>query len=190
MTLGEAATAIEMERLEGALRAADAAIDLDEISIRVGDRDVSLGDLIALEVARAASEALSGVVSLQALLARLRSDRAGDIAMSLLGAGYNPVALVGGERVEVVPDFVVSHRLADGPSAFVVVGMLQPLRAVFRKIGRDLPIQPTAMPAPLIWVTNAGDATEYAIYPGGPLGFELIRESARALLPTPLHAAP
>lgn len=190
MTLGEAATAIEMERVEGALAAADSAVDLDEISIRVSDRDVSLGDLTALEVARAAAEALAGVVSLQTLLARLRSDRAGDIAMSLLGAGYNPVALVDSERVEVVPDHVVSHRLTAGPSAFLVVGMLQPLRAAFRKIGRELPIEPTAMPAPRIWVTNAGDATEYAIYPGGPLGFELIRESARALLSVSTQDAP
>ena len=181
-SLEEAAVAIEMERLEKILDAAnEAPLGLDDIPVRVGEREVSLGDLVALEVAQATADAMPGLVSVQALVKSLRSARAGDTALALLSGGYNPVAIVGDGQPEVVPDFVVSHRLAAGASPFVVVGLLAPLRAVFTKLGRELPVAPSAIPAPAIWVSESGGRVEYAIYPGGPAGFELIRESARAV---------
>ena len=183
MSLVDAAAAIEMERLEHVLAEAEAAVDLEDITVRVAEREVPLVDLIALEAGRATADALPGLVSTRTLIRNMRSAHVGATALQLLGAGYNPVALVGAESIEVVPDFVVSHRLAAGPSSFVAIGLLEPLQAVFGKLGRELPTKPTAMPAPWIWSTHDGETTEYAIYPGGPLGFELIRESARVQVP-------
>ena len=103
-------------------------------------------------------------------------------SMGLLEAGYNPVLLLTSASVEVVADFLVSLRLSDPAThaPTIMVPLIRPIRDAFSAVGVD----PSQMPDPVVTAARKvlcreGDAlVEYQYFPGGRIGFELIRESA------------
>ena len=118
------------------------------------------------------------------LIASLSAAEAAARSLELVRAGYNPICLFDGERAEVQPDFLVSHRLSEerpSAAAWVVIPLLPPLRKALTALGRDLPKQPSAGPAPKIWARDGDTVVEYSIFLGGGLGFELIRETAHTI---------
>jgi hypothetical protein len=48
-------------------------------------------------------------------------------------------------------------------------------------LGRELPAKPTARPVPRVWARDGDVIVEYDIFLGGPLGFELVRETAKTI---------
>jgi hypothetical protein len=185
-TLNSAVTALEMEQLEETITWAknDPTERMEKVTVKVGKHDVALLDLFAYEVINAADALLKEPGSRSALLRALREERVIQNALLLLSTGHNPVALFESGRVNVVPDFVVGHRLTgEGPDAqaLLVVPMLAPLRAAFARFGKELPSEPRSMPAPLMWAKEGDALVQYEIYPGGAAGFEVLRHTARVL---------
>jgi hypothetical protein len=63
-----------------------------------------------------------------------------------------------GDTVETVPDFVVSHRLG-GESArpMPVIPPWPALRKAFERLGKELPLEPNAFPAPAVWIQRGNE---------------------------------
>jgi hypothetical protein len=93
------------------------------------------------------------------------------------------VLVYDGESARVMPDFLVSHELSSclrEPASLVVVPLLPVVRRITGDRADVIP-DPTTRPASKV-VGRDGDVwVEYAIHLGGPLGFELVRESARTI---------
>jgi hypothetical protein len=71
----------------------------------------------------AGGDVMAGAVDRGQSIRRDSADVAA-VCWRFVQAGYNPVCLFDGDRVEVVPDFVVSHKLSEvtpSPSPFVVI---------------------------------------------------------------------
>ncbi len=119
-----------------------------------------------------------------ALFLKLKERDAVGLTLNLWRAGYNPVLVYDGEQVDIVPDFVVGWRLSEGhppQTAFVVAPLLPTLLKAMPKLERFVGTLPTAWPAPKVWMQHGDAIVEYAYAPAGPLGFELIRETARVV---------
>ena len=102
-----------------------------------------------------------------------------DLAIDYLDAGYNPVLLFDGNKLEIVPDFLVSHYLSYKPTegkSYVVLPLLSSLRKAYSKIGKELKVGSLAYPVPRIRIKQGEDLVEYDIAITGVLGFELIRK--------------
>lgn len=100
------------------------------------------------------------------------------------GSSRCPVCVFDGERIEVIPDFLVAHRLGDeqsAGSAWPVIATLPPVRKAFTALGRPLSKGPAVQPAPKVWVTEGDALVEYGLFLGGALGFELLREAASTI---------
>jgi hypothetical protein len=118
------------------------------------------------------------------LFVQMRNANVASWSLKLFEAGYNPVCLFDGERIEVVADFMVSHLLSEEASiesARLVVPILPPLRKAFLALGRPLPSGPLAHAAPKVWGREGDTIVEYQIFLGGAAGFELIRETGNTV---------
>jgi hypothetical protein len=187
-TLASAVATIERERVEALVldvqNSSSVSETLAEKRVKLQDgREVDLlsvfhavvlSEVRALEMERSSRDALAK---------QLRDSKVIDEALGYLGAGYNPVLLFDGERVRVVTDFVLAHELSDFMRAAsgIVIPILRPLQRALSMIGRELPGEPSARPAPHVWAREGDVVVDCGIYLGGPLGFELIRESAKTV---------
>jgi hypothetical protein len=117
------------------------------------------------------------------LAAQLREQNVIDEALGLLHAGYNPVLVFDGKHVRVIADFVLAHELSNFRSAptVLVVPTLRPLEKAFSMCGLELPGEPTARPVPAVWARDGDVMVQFDLFLGGPLGFELIRETAKTV---------
>jgi hypothetical protein len=188
-TLSSALAAIEYERMLCNIKHAETAPDvnkaLSEKKVALpGGREVDLGSLLAALVAKEAESVVADAVLRSKLGAEMRKAGVAAQGLQLAAAGYNPICLFDGRQIEVVPDFLVSHWLSEEKPfapAWIVIPLLPPLRRAFSALGRDLPAQPSARPAPKVWAHEGGAIVEYSVFLGGGLGFELIRESAKTI---------
>jgi hypothetical protein len=122
------------------------------------------------------------------LLAKLKEARALDRALDLARAGYNPVLMYDGQDLDIVPDFLVGQRLSEelpAQKAFCVAPVLPTLRAAFPALDKVVGSAPKAWPAPKVWVRDGDAVVEYIYFPAGPIGFELIRETAKVVSTLP-----
>ena len=182
-SLESAFRTMELERIERLVEeaASDPTDALDEVTVQFGDRKITLLEAFTLEVMGTARDLLPGVLADKGLYERLKAERVVAMALQLLAAGYNPIALDDGEVARTVPDFLVSHLLAGDSSArpLIVLPLLPALRKAFARLGQELPMEPKAMPAPQIWIQRDNETVECPIYVGGPLGFERIKDMER-----------
>ncbi len=147
-------------------------------------RDGTVLDAFLLAMVGSVGSRLPGATERQQLLVQLRDSDAVDQALNLLRAGYAPVLVYDGDRPEIIPDFLLSWRLSDDPpphTALVVAPLLPNFRKLFPWIDRFVGTSPTAFPAPKIWSREGDAVVEYTYYPAGPIGFELIRETAKVV---------
>jgi len=119
------------------------------------------------------------------LLSQLKEKKALDRIMLLLNSGFNPILVFDGQTLQILPDFILSHRLGDeSPTQkpYITVQTLPIIRETFAIIDKKFPSQPNAYPAPKVWAKEGDTIVEYQIYLlGGEPGFELIRESAETV---------
>jgi DNA-binding transcriptional MerR regulator len=103
-------------------------------------------------------------------------------AIELLRVGYHPFLTYDGTTVRIVPDFLLGHPVAsEGRSSFSL-----PLRPAFRRFlalfrGEELLPEVRAQAAPKVWVREGDTIVEYALFLGGPRGFQLLRETAQTV---------
>ena len=117
----------------------------------------------------------------EGLLAALKAQNAVEKALNLAHAGYTPIAVYDGNKLELIPDFLVGHRLSEQPPSgrsLVVVQMLPTLLATFPALDEYVEPTPTVRPAPKVWVKEGDALVEYLYYPDGIIGFELLGETA------------
>ena len=135
-------------------------------------------------IARAVDDITVGEALRNNLIVQLRKAAVAELSLRLFHAGYNPICLFNGERIEVIPDFLVSHRLNDEQSVgstCLLIPTLPPLRKAFSAFGRTLPKEPVVRPAPKVYAREGDTIVEYQIFLGGQLGFELLRETANTV---------
>lgn len=188
-TLGSALATIEHERMLRLIERTETAPDvskvLSEKKVKLsGEREVDLGSFVAVFVAKEAESVVPDAALRRKLVAAIRAGGVAAQGLQFASAGYNPVCLFDGDQIEVVPDFLVGHRLSEEKPlapAWIVIPLLPPLRKAFSVLGGDLPAQPNARPAPKVWAREGDAIVEYTVYLGGGLGFELIRETAETI---------
>jgi len=148
------------------------------------ERDGTLLEALLLAVLGSVKHRVRDAGERGALLAKLKKQNAVGLTLNLWRAGYNPVLVYDGERVDILPDFLVGWRLSEGhppQTAFVVAPLLPTLLGAMPMLERFVGTPPTAWPAPKVWMKDGDAIVEYAYAPAGPLGFELIRETARVV---------
>jgi hypothetical protein len=120
----------------------------------------------------------------KALLAQLTAQHAVEQALNLTHAGYTAILVYDGEALEIIPDFLVGHRLSEqepSPRPLVVTRMLPTLLAIFPSLDDVIDTTPSVRPAPKVWVQERDARMEYVYYPDGIVGFELLRETAKVV---------
>ena len=119
------------------------------------------------------------------IMRKMRDEKAMDTALNYLKNGYNPVLLYDGDKVDLVADFLVSHRLSDGSTSkkpYIVLALIHPIRRALARLGAEPPEgEPNAYPATKIVVKDGDVLVEYSFFPVGLMGFELVRETARVV---------
>jgi hypothetical protein len=188
-TLSSALATLEHERMLRNIEKVKTAPDVGKVLAEkkvalAGGREVDLGSLLAAFVAKEAEGVVADAALRSKLAAELRKAGVAAEGLRFAAAGYCPVCFFDGRQVEVVPDFLVGHKLSEErppASAWVVIPLLPALRKAFSALGRDLPARPSVRPAPKVWAHEGGAIIEYGIFLGGGLGFELIRETAKTI---------
>jgi hypothetical protein len=187
-TLSSALVTIEHERLVSDIAQVSSSKTEEVFSNQTvklsDDRQISLASFVTAFIINAATNVVSDLALRAKLATALRSADVAAVCWRFVQAGYNPVCLFDGDKAEVVPDFVVSHKLSEltpSPSPFVVIPAVGSIRKALSALGHDLPQPNTTRPAPKVWAQEGGAIVEYSIFLGGGLGFELIRESAETI---------
>jgi hypothetical protein len=187
-TLGSASSVLENERTLRLIDEVEKSADFDELlSKKVqlpNGQEINLELFIDAFIAQAAANITVGEALRNKLVVQMRNADVAGWSLRLFQAGYNPVCLFNGERIEVIPDFLVSHRLSEEQSdgsTCLVIATLPPLRKAFSALGRTLPKEPVVRPAPKVWARDGDAIVEYQIFLGGQLGFELLRETANTV---------
>ena len=107
-----------------------------------------------------------------------------DIA-TMLSLGFDGLEILGRQMLEKL--FGDVNILVVFPDYWLRVfhfmpPLLPPLRKLFTALGAAQVVrEPSVTPAPKVWVAEGDVMTEYAIYLGGTLGFELLRETAQTI---------
>ena len=184
-TLGSAASVLESERTLRLIDEVEKSPDLGALLSKKVElpngRETSLELVIDAFIARAVDNIALGEGVRNKLIMQLRKAEVAELSLRLFHAGYNPICVFNGERIEVIPDFLVSHRLSDEQSVgstCLMIPTLPPLRKAFSAFGRTLPQEPVVRPAPKVCAREGDTIVEYQIVLGGQLGFELLRETA------------
>jgi hypothetical protein len=192
-TLASAISVLENERI---LRLIDEVENFPDLGEQLSKKKVklpngqetNLSSFIHAFIAQAADTLKVSESLRKEFFAHLHDADVAGWSLRFLEAGYNPVCLFDGERIEVIPDFRVAHRLGDEQSvasAWLVITILPSLRKAFSALGRALPKRPTVRPAPKVWVSDGDALVEYSVFLGGVLGFEVVREAASTIGITP-----
>jgi hypothetical protein len=187
-TVGSAYSTLEYERMLSLIEEVEKTPDLKESLSKkkvmlAGGREINLDLFLHAFIANAADNiAVSEPVRKQ-LVEQMRNAGVAAWSLKLIANGYNPVCLFDGERVEVVADFILSHRLAESVGAsWLVIPTLPSLRKALSVLGRALPKDPVVWPAPKIQVRDGDTIVEYdVLLLENALGFELIRETAKTI---------
>lgn len=187
-TLGSAYSVLETDRT---LRLIDEAEQSPDVGALVSKKvrlpngqETNLESVVDAFIAQAADNLIVGDALHHKLVMQMRNANVAGWSLKLLAAGYNPVCVFNGERIEVFPDFLVSHHLSDeqsGGSTCLVIATLPLLRKAFAALGRTLPKEPAVRPAPQVWAREGDAIVEYQVFLGGQLGFELLRETANTV---------
>lgn len=187
-TLGSASSVLENERTLRLIDEVETSRDLGALLSKnvqlPNGRETNLELFINAFIARAAGNITVDDALRNKLVEQIRNADVAAWSLRLFQAGYNPVCLFNGERIEVIPDFLVSHSLSDEQSVgstCLVIPTLPPLRKAFSALGRTLPNEPVVRPAPKVWAREGDAIVEYQIFLGGQLGFELLRETANTI---------
>jgi hypothetical protein len=187
-TLGSAASVLENERtlrlIDEVEKSPDRGALLSKKVQLPNGRETNLELFIDAFIARAVDDITVGEALRNKLIVQLRKAEVAELSLRLFHAGYNPICLFNGERIEVIPDFLVSHRLTDEQSVgstCLLIPTLPPLRKAFSAFGRTLPKEPVVRPAPKVYAREGDTIVEYQIFLGGQLGFELLRETANTV---------
>jgi hypothetical protein len=96
-----------------------------------------------------------------------------------------------GETIAVIPDFLVGQRLSEHhppATGYYVAPVLPTLLAAFPGLAKLVSAARSAWPAPKVWIKDAGTVMEYLYHPGGPIGFQLIRETGKVVGMMPSEA--
>ena len=187
-TLGSAFSVLENERTLRLIDEVEKSPDFGELRSKnvqlPNGQETNLEFFIDAFIAQAADNITVGEALRNKLVVQMRNADVAGWSLRLFRAGYNPVCLFNGERIEVIPDFLVSHCLSDEQSVgsiCLVIATLPPLRKAFSALGRTLPKEPVVRPAPKVWAREGDAIVEYQIFLGGQLGFELLRETANTV---------
>jgi hypothetical protein len=187
-TLGSAYSVLETDRtlrlIDEAEKSPDVGALLSKKVKLPNGQETNLELVIDAFIAQAADNIAVGDALRNKLVMQMRHANVAAWSLRLFQAGYNPVCLFNGERIEVIPDFLVSHHLSDeqsGGSTCLVIATLPSLRKAFSALGRSLPKEPVVQPAPKVWAREGDTIVEYQVFLGGQLGFELLRETANTV---------
>jgi hypothetical protein len=188
-TLGSALSLLGYEQTLRVIEEGEKSADFDTVLSKkivhlANGQETNLDLFIHAFIAQLVDKIYFGESLRRKLFVEMHNANVASWSLKLFEAGYNPVCLFDGERIEVVPDFMVSHLLSEEESvqsARLVVPILPPLRKAFSALGRPLPSGPLTHAAPKVWGREGDAIVEYQMFLGGALGFELIRETANTV---------
>ena len=95
--------------------------------------------------------------------------------------GKGTPTIFDGVLIQVIPDFVLSHRLSSetwSARAFLVMPLFPLLRRSYSAVGKTMPREPSILPSPKVRWRDGDAFMEYTIRLQGPKGFELEERSA------------
>jgi hypothetical protein len=185
-TLNSSVIKIQLEQVEKTIEEVSVTPSVSDIlenkkvNLKNG-REIALLDLFLFIILGEIKRLTTDHSLLSKLMNRMKEQKVVDKALDFLRAGYNAVLFFDGIDFLIIPDFLVSHYLQYGETearSCLVVPLLPPLRKAFQNLGKELPGEPNAHPAPKIWARQGDALVEYLFSRLGPLGFELIRETA------------
>lgn len=187
-TLESAVLAIQGERVDRMIQEVaetpDFAEALKGIKVRLGDnREIDLYRIFVASVLAAVEQTSPDPTVRERIAARLREPQVRR-AFEFFGSGFNPILVVDDEGLEVMPDFMVGHRLSsslDERQSLIIVPLFPLLRHILGKHAKRLPDRPSTLPATKVRCRDGDVMMEYDIYLGGPLGFELIHSSGHGI---------
>jgi hypothetical protein len=182
-----AALALKVDRLRAAIEELEAKLSAATLLAgkSIQQKDGSKTDLLALAhviILHDLKPFLEGEDLRRVLLEEMYAAGAAGEALDLLRAGFNPVLITDGTRVEVLADFLISHRLTElgaAPKPLVVLPLVPTLQLLLPEVVAKLLSRPLVKPAPKI-LAREGDATvEYSIVLTEAVpGFDLVSGSA------------
>jgi hypothetical protein len=188
-SLKSAVQTLEMERFSATIDYAQKSppitdiLDSTQFTVSEG-RKISMHDVFMLSLLQDVKRLITDTEFLRVLASKIRESKSISFALEMIQAGYNPIMLFDRTELHIVPDFVVGYWLSGETHTnrtYLMISVLPAVRRAFASLGKELKAEPKAWPAPKLWAQD-GDATmEYMFYPAGPLGFEVIRETAKVI---------
>ena len=159
---------------------------LAEQEVNFGNgRKMSLVDMFHAIILKALENLCPDKKLLPLVHSQLKEKKSLDTIMLFLNSGFNPILVFDGQTLEILPDFLLSHRMADeSPTQkpYIMVPVLPAVRKTCSILGKEFLSQPQTFPAPKVWSKQGDTMMEYQVYLlGGEPGFELIRESAETV---------
>jgi hypothetical protein len=133
-SLGSAVTTIEHDRMLGIIERVKGSPDIGTIfsekKIKLAQGgEIDLASLLHLFIAKGAENVILDSAVLKKLVAEMRSAKVAARGVEYLQGGYNPICIFDGQKVEVVPDFIVAHMLGEEEapsSSWVIIPLLPP----------------------------------------------------------------
>lgn len=183
--LRSAVLALQTERVVAISERAEAGLALQNLlrekKLAVGDGlQVDLMTLVHAKILQELRPILDRDDLRHALRRAMGSENIAGWALHYVLEGYNPVLVSDGTEVEVVPDFMVAHRLggqALAPQALIVIPLFGIVRDFFRNLDTEMPDQPKISSSPAISLRKNDAEKEYRIHlTGTGVGFEIIKE--------------
>jgi hypothetical protein len=187
-SLSSANCTIEHERMLGVFEKVEKSPGWDSVlseKIKLAQGgELDLATVLHLFILKDVGNIISDTDVLKRLLAVMRTEGVARQGAQFIQAGYNPVCVFNGQKVDVMADFRIAHRLADEPQkpgACLIIPLLPSLQKAFSSLGLTLPPAPAVRAAPTVHAREGDAIVEYGICLVGDSDFELIHEFARTI---------
>jgi DNA-binding transcriptional MerR regulator len=103
-------------------------------------------------------------------------------AVELVGSGYDPFLTYDGTTARIEADFLLGFPSTSPERSSFSLPLRPALRRFLALFGAEgLIPEARVRAAPKVWINEGDTVVEYHLFLGGPLGFELIRETAQTV---------
>jgi hypothetical protein len=189
-SLNEIAMGIGVSHIETALKGVGQwqsiveGLAAKQIPLPNTDIKVSVLDILRVEIVKGVEQSWGKGLASDAVDQALRGEGLMEHACQLSALGYNPVLVVCGTGTVAMPDFLVSHELSVAgaeASAQFIIPVLGALQRTFKRVGKSWPFEVKVTPGKYVVAQQDDVLLRYDVFHGGPIGFEIISETAQVL---------